>query len=282
MRPSVARVLSASFVLLAFAVSAAAADRGERPHSVHMIMSANRSPVVTVDVNGRALRMILDTGSTHSSVTERTVALLDAPLVAKSAVRTSAGVTMLPIARLERLTLAGRSIGGLLATVVPANLLDPSGLADGIVGQDVLASTAYTLDFNRQCFTWESDPSGPAAAAWLELEAHAGRFVAEIPQARGTLRLVPDSGAEALVIYGSLAGRRELGEARLDTVAGDARAALAMLPRFEIAGHMLRNVLAAFLPERVDDGRRVDGLLPLSLFGRVTVDGPGRRLGLTP
>jgi predicted aspartyl protease len=285
-----ARILLLPVALLGIATAVAgpaeAADRGHPDHPIPMAAGPNGAPVVDVHINGRLIRMIVDTGSTHTSISARAAADLGAPIVAKSAVLTSAGEALLPIARLDRLALAGRTAMGVLATVLEQDVLDPSGAAAGIVGQDVLASSAYTLDFAGCRFFWQTeiDPAGRGIS--LTLEEAAGRFVASVPQREGTLRLVPDSGAEALVLFSVSARRRwqppGASGAWIETVAGRAPAMAAVLPRFEVGGATLRNVNAAFLPERAGDTGRLDGLLPLSLFGRVTIDAPGRRLLLGP
>ena len=72
----------------------------------------------------------------------------------------------------------------------------------GVLGQDVLSSLVYTLDFAARRVEWNPDigarsPLRPT----LNLRSARGRFLAELPQAESTLWLVPDSGAEALVLY---------------------------------------------------------------------------------
>jgi predicted aspartyl protease len=90
------------------------------------------------------------------------------------------------------------------------------------------------------------------------------------------LRLIPDSGASHVVLFD--AGARALpphhpgeGFVRLDML-GERRAARpVMIPELWIGPIVLRNQAAAV----IDAGRRAaDGLLPLHLFHRVTLNGP--------
>ncbi len=272
--------IGVSLCLLLTVSVAHAADRGDSAvDSTHLRLGPRGEPVVEARVDGRRVRMMIDTGSTHTSLSIELGRDLGLRWMAKAPVQTSIGEIMQPIARLGQLTLAGRSSEQLLVSLLPAEVLDPTGDIQGIVGQDVLADGIYTLDFGRRRLSWHRDPPDPGVAA-LELELEAGRFVARVEHLGRTLRFVPDSGAEALVLYGATGlHERATTRAILETVSGLQSAPLALIPRLAVGDVMLRNVRAAILPRRAE-APTLDGLLPLSLFDRVTVDGPGRRLYL--
>ncbi len=65
-----------------------------------------------------------------------------------------------------------------------------------------------------------------------------------------------------------------LGAVRLRTVAGDRIAQRVSLDRLDVGAVRLRDVPALVI-EGAPAGADADGLLPLHLFARVTVDGPG-------
>lgn len=267
-------------------VAVRAADRGplESARSVELRRGRHGEMIVSAFANGQRVSMMIDTGSTHTSVTEELAAILSLPLVAKAPVRTSVGEVMQPIARLSRLTLAGETSRDLLVSMVPATALGADAAAQGVIGQDVLSSSTYTFDLAAGRLLWQSGAVPSHRGVELALELEHGRFVTMVPQVTGALRLVPDSGAEALILYGS-AGRlphrrTTLDDVWVETVSGRQLARRVVVPRLQIGDTTLRNLHAALLPARCGSLSAVDGLLPLALFSRVTVDGPGRRLWL--
>ena len=72
----------------------------------------------------------------------------------------------------------------------------------GVIGQDVLGALRYTIDYGKRRIVWHDKAAiVPARATVLELESQDDRFVARVPQDHGVLRLVPDTGAETLVLF---------------------------------------------------------------------------------
>lgn len=266
-------------------LAAEAVDRqSERAGSTALRRGPHGETLVNVSIAGHQVIAMLDTGSTHTSISANLVQRLNLPLVARSAVRTSTGVATQPIAQLDRLMLAGVSATGVLASVVSAAALDPIGRIEAVVGQDVLAMRRFTLDYVQGQMFWSDDAAPGAAGSSLELEFESGRFVVTAPQTDGGLRLVPDSGAEALVLYGSadtLTFAPDVCDpVWVETVSGRALAQFVVVQRLQIGPAALTNVRAAILPSRRPDAPALDGLLPLSLFSRVVFDGPNRRLFL--
>ncbi len=267
------------------ALAVEAADRQPgRLGSTELRRGPRGEALVDVSIAGHRVTAMLDTGSTHTSVSADLVRALSLPLVAQSAVRTSIGEVMQPIAQVDRLTLAGMSATGLLASIVAREELDPAGLIQAVIGQDVLATQRFTLDYAAGQMFWNHAAAPDASSSSLELELESGRFVVTVPQQQGRLRFVPDSGAEALVLYGSaepLHVRSEgLESVWVDTISGRARAQLVVVQRLQVGAAALTNVRAAMLPSRRAGAPALNGLLPLSLFSRVTFDGPNRQLFL--
>ena len=110
----------------------------------------------------------------------------------------------------------------------------------------------------------------------------AGRYLVDVPQGEAMLRLVPDSGAESVVLF---AGTRRLpvviatraGKRELSTLNERASVEEVRLEQLQVGPHRWRDLPAVLLsrPAVPSEG---DGLLPLHLFDRVTVDAPGRQL----
>lgn len=169
-----------------------------------------------------------------------------------------------------------------LPSVVPARAFDEDGRIQGLIGQDVLASLRYTLDFRRRIVEWHATvPESGGTALTLTFER--GRFLVSLPQERTTLRLVPDSGTGPFVVYES-AGRLSFNLVETGRTAelssADARrpARYVRLRELRLGDRIIRNLAAVAISRNDRQPAESDGLLPLHLFERVTFDGPSRRL----
>jgi hypothetical protein len=158
--------------------------------------------------------------------------------------------------------------------VLPAARLRALGTGvRGLLGQDFLSAFNYTLDYQRRRLTWDEpgDVSCGDPAA-LRLVAVEGRYVVHLPASGATraLRLVPDTGAEALVFFqapGAPPPAAAIGRARVTGAAGSRTVRTAAAPRLVVGGVVLRDQLAVII-DRQDEA--ADGLLPLHAFGSVS------------
>lgn len=243
--------------------------------------------VVAVSLDGQGpFPVLLDTGSSHSVVTSDVMAALAASPVAKAEIVTPLGTETRLVIRIARVEVGGAATP-VLASVVPAGTIDGSSRLKGIIGQDVLAHRRYTIDYRQGVMLWHADVAPGGAHPALAMQAAGPRFLVELPHDGRTLRLVPDSGSEALVLLDRGDGRlpvfRDTGEAReLLTLSGRQSVRAVHVRALRVGSFELRDLPAVVVRR---DGRRDesmaregDGLLPLHLFGRVTIDGPGRRL----
>jgi hypothetical protein len=162
--------------------------------------------MVPVMVNGTGpFIMLLDTGATHSAISEHVAAIAGARAVAKSTVISPVGETVRAIVSIDRLVFGAISADNVLPSVVSAGSFDPEGTIQGLIGQDVLAWLRYTIDFKRRVVEWH-DARPRRRGRALSLAYEHGRFLVSLPQNHATLRLVPDSGAGGLVLFDA-AGR---------------------------------------------------------------------------
>jgi hypothetical protein len=252
-------------------------------------LGAHNEPIVGVLINGQGpFPFILDTGSTHSSIVATLATALNAPIVAKAAVTSSLGQEVQPVVSLATLAVGPVRSSEVLATQVADDRLGNKSEVRGVLGQDVLANLVYTLDFAARRIEWNPNLRGPSShLSILKLRSTEGRFLAELPQTDTTLWLVPDSGAETLVLYERpdlqlppLTGSR--GQAFLSTIS-DRRAVETVHVTRLVVGHTnLTDVLAVLVKHDAEDRSRGDGLLPLAMFERVTFDGPRQLLIVEP
>lgn len=241
--------------------------------------------VVPVVVDGRGpFAFLLDTGASHSVVSAALAREVGAARVAKTAVTSVAGQEWRAVVRIDSLRFGPYTTEGVLASVVDRDDLSATRRIDGLIGQDVLAARRYTLDYRRHRVEWGGGTDRPAdATSTFALRAVAGRFLALLPQADAVIQLVPDSAASGVVLFKparvELSLAPPLGRAALSGLTRDLDAPVVLVRELRIGDVAWRNVPAVLVEHRLADAASEgDGLLPLSQFARVTLDGPGRRL----
>jgi predicted aspartyl protease len=261
------------------------------PAPVAFDLTPQGAIIVRVSVNGTAAApFLLDTGANGSAISAALASRIGARVVAKTSVVSAAGQHDAMVVRIEHLAFGGVTADGVLATLATKEALDLPDLAargahvDGVIGQDVLAAHRYTIDYRKRKIIWHrSIEELPPDAAVFELERSDDRFVAVMPQNGQTLRLVPDSGAEALVLFQPREQpRRDVrlvaGAApRLMGIAGSRFARSAVLRTLRVGSALFTDVPAVIVEPEHGSGS-LDGLLPLHRFARVTFNGPDRQL----
>ena len=145
--------------------------------------------------------MLLDTGSTHSAVSEGLAAALGAPPVARTVIGSATGGRDAVVVRIDVLECGALVARGLLASVVGLDQASGADGIQGVIGQDALAGLRYTIDFRRRRALWWPEGGAVARGTSFALEDSHGRFLISLPQRRAVLRLVPDSGAATLLLF---------------------------------------------------------------------------------
>ena len=119
---------------------------------------------VAVMLNGAGpFTMAIDTGANHSAIADEVAIRIGAPAIAQAMVTSSAGNGMRSLARVQRVAF-GPVTTGADATVLPRAALAAMGAFDGVIGQDVLATLRYTIDFDSQQIFWHDEPASVAGA----------------------------------------------------------------------------------------------------------------------
>jgi hypothetical protein len=155
---------------------------------------------VDVIVNGEGpWPFLVDTGSSHSAIDAALARRLGAPRVAKTLVSTSSGKEWAAVVRLTRVAVGPLAAVDLLATALPSGRLDDTGRLAGVLGWDVLASSAFTLDYAHRVMTWA--PQTHSVLATLRLEERHGIRLICAKAGRDVLRLMPDSGSDVTVLF---------------------------------------------------------------------------------
>ena len=245
--------------------------------------------IVPVIVNGTGpAAFLVDTGSNGSVISEELAAASGARGVAKTTMVSAAGQKDVLVTRIEHLAIGEVTASGVLATLASPdafNLPDvaASGLkVQGVIGQDVLATLRYTIDYGKRRIEWhDAGAPVPRRATAFELEPQDDRFVVALPQDGHVLRLVPDSGSETLVLFqGDGTSQPRVTRANESTgltgLTGTRTARTAIVRALRVGSTTLMDVAAVIVGREC--GSPVDGLLPLHIFARVTFNGPERQL----
>jgi predicted aspartyl protease len=236
--------------------------------------------IVPVTVDGRGpFRFLLDTGASRSALGTRVVE--QAGLKAESAIvmLTPGGRSLRPVTSAS-LAIRGRNPVRVNATIVDHDSFARDAIAiDGIIGQDVLAPLVYTIDYVRREIVWEPRHD-EASGRRLPLEFDNGRALVTLDAgARAPLRFIPDTGADSIVLFAQrgreLPALTLLDVGMLRTLSGQQLVRRVRLHQLSVGEVILREPLAVVVSAGAHHAAIGDGLLPLHLFARVTIDGPG-------
>ena len=267
--------------LVAFA-SAPQAAVNERPEFTPF-EPGHSDIVLAARLNGRGpFRFLLDTGSTHTAMSAETAEAIGAPVVAKAAMGSAAGSRETLVVHVKSLEVGSMRVSNLLASVIELAEIPGGRTIDGVIGHDALGSLRYTIDFRQRRVVWTTrSDATDARGSSVELQVSGGRFLIALPQRQSLVRLVPDSGAASLLLFAPNIGLPVTGLptlVTLTTTSGHTDVRMATVRELHVGSLLLRDVPAVVAERDRSEPVEVDGLLPLHLFDRVTVDGPGKRL----
>lgn len=285
-RVSVAVVLGTGVV----AASPVVADGGHG-RAVRFTRAPDGAIVVPVFIKGSGPhRFVLDTGASHTSLSAEAASTLGLETVARAPVTTASGTTERLVVKATGVRVGSAAVAALLATAVPQKSFRILGDGiSGVLGQDFLSQFNYTLDYRGTRVIWD-DSGEPARGDRLPLQASGGRFLVDLQQdgpACRSVRLVPDSGANGVVIFtGTNADRlpmdRTAARLQVVTLAGDATATAVILRELRVGRTSLVNQPAASVSRPRLGADEGDGLLPLHLFARVSFNNRERYMVVEP
>ena len=243
--------------------------------------------VVPVTIAGQGpFRMLVDTGASRSAVSAAVAARLQSRRLGETTLLTPAGQARRALVLIKGVTLGTHGPASVVGVA-----LDPDDLAnpeiDGLIGQDILGSRVFTIDYRSSRIVWHAEPEllDPTGSR-LTVETASGRMMVSLPQPTGpdavgitrALRLIPDSGADRLVLFTAAATALALPAVEsaerglLRTPAGTRQAHRVVVDELAVGDIRFRDQEAALI-DRPDGGAALgDGLLPLHLFSSVTIN----------
>jgi len=245
--------------------------------------------LVPVQVNGYGPFMfLLDTGASHTVIDSDMVERLGLPIVAKALVSTTAGPETRPVVQVEVASIGSASVDGLQPSVVPLRQLREveSGIV-GLIGQDFLSRFNYTVDYRRHRLRWTvHDSDGDVRLPLVRAE---GRSLVQLSSGSrdSPVWMVPDSGAEALVVF-ERGGRTGVEIEWTDWPVGASAVAmtrtgrLAVLRQLKVGPVTLRDQPAVVLSGAGSKATEGDGLMPLHFFSSVAFNNKEGWMAVTP
>lgn len=261
----------ATGLVFAMPIAASAADPAITPFD----LLNDGSIVVPVTIGGTGrYRFVLDTGSTRTVISSRLWKALRLPVVAKTLMVTPAGREEAFVVRLRGIAIGGCTGVDVDAAVIVADRYAAGQQIDGLIGQDVLATFAYTIDYRARAVIWHVAGDEPPGVR-LPLLVRDSRVFVSLAQRDGDpspLNLIPDSGSDGLVLFPHAGDKLRV--TPLDIGVLSSLSAVRLVRRVEVEGLVVGSTRLNKSPAVILSGEAHelmgDGLLPLHVFSRVT------------
>lgn len=251
-------------------------DTAASPEDVAFSVGPSGAVLVPVGINGHGpFTFVLDTGSSHSTVSHELAVRLALPAVAKTSVTTIAGSETRLVVRAHQMTVGDATGDNLMPSVDSTEQLraiEPG--VDGILGQDFLSALNYTVDYRRNRLRWSADQA-TGKRARLPLIREAGRQFVQLPGKHVPVLMVPDSGSEGFIIF-ARNGRTPFvvnyttEVIEVVVLAGRQVGRGAVVREFQVGAVTLRNQRAVVVSREGPSAGEGDGLLPLHHFSSVS------------
>jgi hypothetical protein len=242
------------------------------------------SLIVPVTIGGTGpYRFMIDTGSSRTVITSRLWQTLRRPVIARTQMVTPSGRTEAYVVRLEGLAVAGQTAVSVDAAVLPAERYAAGQQIDGLIGQDVLASAVYTIDYDRRAIVWHA-PGALLTGVRLPLSVRDHRVLVSLSQRDDDprpLSLIPDSGADGLVLFAHAKDKVSMTPLDIGVLSGLSGTRLVRRAHVEsliVGTTRLQDPNAVVLDTGEAEHLMGDGLLPLHAFSQVTFNVPERYL----
>lgn len=272
------RISSAMTTLLLLGSVAATASSGTVWMTPFDLLD-DGSIVVPVTIGGTGpYRFVLDTGSSRTVIASRVSQALRLPVVAKMMMVTPAGREAGYIVRLNALAIGERTAVSVEAAMAPADRYAAGQRVDGLIGQDILASAVYTIDYQHRVMVWHA-PGDALPGDRIPLTVRENRVFVTVAQSGGAapLTMIPDSGSDAVVLFTHAANRVPqtlLDRGTLSSLSGSTAAQRVEIDGLLIGRSRLVHPRTVVIDSVEPTGTMGDGLLPLHLFSSVTFNVP--------
>jgi hypothetical protein len=254
------------------------ADTAASPEDVAFSVGSSGAVLVPVGINGHGpFTFVLDTGSSHSTVSSELAVRLALPAVAKTSVMTIAGPKTQLVVQVHQMAIGNATGDNLTPSVVStAQLRAIEAGVDGVLGQDFLSARNYTVDYGRNRLLWTVDNRNDKRSR-LPLIWEAGRLLVQLRGNHGhtPVLMVPDSGSEGFVIFERNGRTPVVVDYTTEVVpvmvlGGQQMGRAAVMRKLEVGAVTLRNQRAVVVTREGSSTVQGDGLMPLHHFSTVS------------
>ncbi len=276
------RATSAHLVTLLFA-SILSMSEGQTVSAQSAVRFKKSSGMVVVPVliNGKGpFRFVLDTGSSACLIDESLARDLALQSGSRTGMMSAAGITEVPVYRIDNLKLGDfEALNVHAVSVAPNTEVLTSRRARGFLGLSFLTRFNFLLDYKNQSITFE-----PAFAVdslnegSYSLDRSQGLCVVLLPVGDDFARFILDSGADGLLLFNTkhFPYARVTSTSVVRTPYGERHVSRAEISGFKIGKRTLNKEKVTILTGQGPEG--CDGLLPAKMFSSLYFDNRGDRL----
>ena len=279
------RVLSAVVVLVVTSSSLVAS--GPPGEALQLARSRRGLPVVVLHAGLQTLRLGLDTGTSRTLLSAEAAMRLRLTPRQRLSIGSAGGGSRdgycgaAPMLHLHAIRLVPDCLGWLPDEIQLAGAED----LDGLLGADLLSQVDLWIDPTKTPVRARIGPPG-ALQSWIDGDRLAVQSIGRRPAIAGhlgglrwnssTIRLIVDSGANGLVLFGEAARRTaeastlERMHGTLESVISRQKVAIVPVTAFHSDGSQFSVPWAGLLPHVRD--RIEDGVISLDAFGPVLFD----------
>ena len=266
-------------ILIAIALSTLSVTTAEvssGPRLTPFELLGDGSMIVGVTIGGMGpYRFMVDKGSSRTVISTRLWQKLRRPVIAQTVMVPPAGRDTAYVVRLQGMAIGARPAADVDAAVMPAEHYAAGQRVDGLIGQDILAEAVYTIDYREHVIYWHT-AGDHLTGMRLPLDVRDQRVLVQLPQRDGDgepLSLIPDSGSDAIVLFGRAKDKLRMTALDVDVLTSMAGVRLVRRVRIDelvVGDARLRDSIAVMLDTGESSALMGDGLLPLHVFARVT------------
>lgn len=230
-----------------------------------------------VYINGKGpYPFVVDTGAQSSAVTERVARAAGIQARYRVEQVTATGTRLTPAALANKISVGETTVDEAEVLIGGVPRLTA---VEGVLGQSFLSRVDYLLDYKSGKLVLHPDATGLAGVS-VPFELLNGRPAIRAVVGGQDRTLILDSGAPALVLFGSGPVSAPFARGFVETSAGSATGAMGS-ERVRIGSGLTRRIGVVHLPGAGPD-RRASGLLPTSVFRWVYVNNTERFVLFSP
>lgn len=277
-----------SGLVLVMSMAAALAKASDAPGTLRFELRAEHFIVVQGSIGElRKVRLVLDTGATHTMIDRRVAKKLGLKEFGSTAAISLDRTLEMSLVRLPELAFGNVRATSVEALVADLSFLPLVGSIDATVGMDILGRLGFSVDYRKRTITFGT-PSSTGRTLLLEPDFPVP--VVRLKIDGESVRLMVDSGGRDLVLFEDRLSRRvrsnlrSIGAGSLSHGGGRSAARAVQVEHLEIHADRRATRTAFLIRVSADSYPGLDGVIGATALGgrRVHFDFPRSALGIEP